>query len=208
MIIRCRPFYLAGEFTTILLVAVYIPPTHNSSDRDAALREDRQHIQMASPSSPEISIMLISRLSFQNFTSMLIVNLNPWTDYRVVKSSPFQWTPWDLWDRKLYMGFNGHKAIIFWSQSLYALDYTNVVCGFKIYFFMLRVWPFIAQLFKAVEKTQWERLTCHVCDIPSSPFPSASLFIVLIRSDQDAAVFSVVCPIRAGTAVLSFPVWC
>ena len=139
MIIRCRPFYLAGEFTTILLVAVYIPPTHNSSDRDAALREDRQHIQMASPSSPEISIMLISRLSFQNFTSMLIVNLNPWTDYRVVKSSPFQWTPWDLWDRKLYMGFNGHKAIIFWSQSLYALVYTNVVCGFKIYFFMLRV---------------------------------------------------------------------
>ena len=29
------------------------------------------------------------------------------------------------------MGVNGEKIIIFWSQSLYALDYTYVVCGFK-----------------------------------------------------------------------------
>ena len=36
-----------------------------------------------------------------------------------------------LWDRKIWMGVNGEKIIIFWSQSLYALDYTYVVCGFK-----------------------------------------------------------------------------
>ena len=36
------------------------------------------------------------------------------------------------------MGFNGEKVIIFWSQSLYAPDYTYVVRGFKRYFFSQR----------------------------------------------------------------------
>lgn len=44
MIIRCHPFYLPQEFTTILLVAVYIPPTSNNSDRNVAVCELYQAI--------------------------------------------------------------------------------------------------------------------------------------------------------------------
>ena len=36
------------------------------------------------------------------------------------------------------MGSNGEKVIIFWSQYLYAPDYTYVVFGFKGSFFMQR----------------------------------------------------------------------
>ena len=39
MVIKCRPFYLPREFTAVLLIAVYIPPTSSSSDRNAALCE-------------------------------------------------------------------------------------------------------------------------------------------------------------------------
>ena len=53
------------------------------------------------------------------------------------------------------MGFNGKKVIIFWSQSLYALDYTFVVCGFKLYFFMPRELKMFAKKFDNVR-------FCHV----------------------------------------------
>ena len=53
------------------------------------------------------------------------------TNTRVAKSRPFRWSPRDLWDRKMWMGFNGEKVITFWPQSLYAPDYTYVDCGFK-----------------------------------------------------------------------------
>ena len=36
---------------------------------------------------------------------------------RAPKSHPFWWSPWDLWGRKIWMGFNGEKVIISWSQS-------------------------------------------------------------------------------------------
>ncbi|KAM9805801.1 uncharacterized protein ACBT44_013447 isoform 2-T5 [Syngnathus typhle] len=39
VIIKCRPFYLPREFTAILLVAVYIPPSNIEGDRVAALSE-------------------------------------------------------------------------------------------------------------------------------------------------------------------------
>ncbi len=32
MIVKCRPFYLPREFTTIVIVAVYIPPCVNAKD--------------------------------------------------------------------------------------------------------------------------------------------------------------------------------
>ena len=54
-----------------------------------------------------------------------------WVLDRVPKSRPFRKSPWDLWDRKIWMGFNWEKVIIFSSQSLYAPDYTYVVSGFK-----------------------------------------------------------------------------
>ena len=53
MIIKCRPFYLPREFTAILLVAVYIPPTPNSSDRNAALCELYQAISEQQTAHPD-----------------------------------------------------------------------------------------------------------------------------------------------------------
>lgn len=42
MIMKCRPFYLPRELSAILLVAVYLPPTNNSSDRNEALNGTQQ----------------------------------------------------------------------------------------------------------------------------------------------------------------------
>ncbi|XP_078796661.1 uncharacterized protein LOC144988994 [Oryzias latipes] len=43
MIIKCRPFYLSREFSSILLVAAYIPPS-STTNRSEALYELHQHI--------------------------------------------------------------------------------------------------------------------------------------------------------------------
>ncbi len=43
-IIKCRPFYLPREYTAILLVAVYIPPSSNNINRSEALHDLYQHI--------------------------------------------------------------------------------------------------------------------------------------------------------------------
>ena len=67
--------------------------------------------------------------------------------YRARRSRPFRWSPWDLWDRKIWMGFNAQKVIIFWSQSFYVPDYTYVACGFKWSFFMQRKQLFIMKKF-------------------------------------------------------------
>ncbi len=45
MIIKCRPFYLPREYTAILLVAVYIPPSStNNNNRSEVLNDLYQHI--------------------------------------------------------------------------------------------------------------------------------------------------------------------
>ncbi|KAK0133538.1 hypothetical protein N1851_030957 [Merluccius polli] len=53
MIIKCRPFYLPREFTALLLVAVYIPPTSILSERNAALCELYQAISEQQTAHPE-----------------------------------------------------------------------------------------------------------------------------------------------------------
>ena len=53
MIIKCRPFYLPREFTAVLLVAVYIPPTSSYSDRNAALCELYQAISEQQTAHPD-----------------------------------------------------------------------------------------------------------------------------------------------------------
>ena len=53
MIIKCRPFYLPREITAILLIAVYIPPTKNNSDRNAALSELYQAVSEQQTAHPD-----------------------------------------------------------------------------------------------------------------------------------------------------------
>ncbi len=52
MIIKCRPFYLPREYTAILLVAVYIPPSSNNINRSEALHDLYQPHQWAADSPP------------------------------------------------------------------------------------------------------------------------------------------------------------
>ena len=58
MVIKCRPFYLPWEFTAILLVAVYIPPSSNSSNRSEALSELYQHISEQQTAHPDAFLIL------------------------------------------------------------------------------------------------------------------------------------------------------
>lgn len=53
MIINCKPFYLPREFSAILLVAVYIPPSCNNNDRDKALSELYSAISNQQTAHPE-----------------------------------------------------------------------------------------------------------------------------------------------------------
>ena len=84
--------------------------------------------------------------------------------YRARKSAPSGRPPWDLWDRKLWMGFNGEKIIIFLTQSMPWIEHMlwNKMIIFHVK--SLTVYCAIVQL-KAVEKTQWERL--HVSYVTS-----------------------------------------
>ncbi|KAM9816502.1 uncharacterized protein ACBT44_010814 isoform 1-T1 [Syngnathus typhle] len=53
VIIKCRPFYLPREFTAILLVAVYIPPSNIEGDRIAALSELYQAVSEQQTAHPD-----------------------------------------------------------------------------------------------------------------------------------------------------------
>nr|XP_049594868.1 uncharacterized protein LOC125979983 [Syngnathus scovelli] len=53
VIIKCRPFYLPREFTAILLVAVYIPPSNIEGDRIAALGELYQAVSEQQTAHPD-----------------------------------------------------------------------------------------------------------------------------------------------------------
>ena len=71
MIIRCRPLYLLREFTAILLVAVYIPPTSSSSDRNAARCELYQAISEQQTAHPDGFIILAGDLNHADFKTVL-----------------------------------------------------------------------------------------------------------------------------------------
>ena len=71
MIIRCRPFYLPREFTAILLVAVYIPPTPNNSDRNAALCELYQAISEQQTAHPDGFTIFAGDFNHANLKTVL-----------------------------------------------------------------------------------------------------------------------------------------
>lgn len=58
MIVKCRPFYLPRETSSILLVATYISPTSNISNRNAALNELYQAINEQQTAHPDGFIIL------------------------------------------------------------------------------------------------------------------------------------------------------
>ncbi len=58
MIIKWRPFYLPGEYTAILLVAVYIPPSSNNNNRSEALNDLYQHISEQQTAHPDAFLIL------------------------------------------------------------------------------------------------------------------------------------------------------
>ena len=71
MIIKCRPFYLPREFTAVLLIAVYIPPTSSSSDRNAALCELYHDISEQQTAHPDGFIIVAGDFNHANLKTVL-----------------------------------------------------------------------------------------------------------------------------------------
>ncbi len=65
MIIKCRSFYLPREYTAILLVAVYIPPSSNNINRSEALHDLYQHISEQQTANPDAFLILAGDLITQ-----------------------------------------------------------------------------------------------------------------------------------------------
>ncbi len=70
MIIKCRPFYLPREYTAILLVAVYIPPSSNNNNRSEALNELYQHISEQQTAHPDAFLILAGDFNHADLKSV------------------------------------------------------------------------------------------------------------------------------------------
>ncbi len=69
MIIKCRPFYLPREYTAILLVAVYIPPSSNNN-RSEALHDLYQHISEQQTAHPDAFLILAGDFNHADLKSV------------------------------------------------------------------------------------------------------------------------------------------
>ncbi len=69
MIIKCRPFYLQREYTAILLVAVYIPPSSNNN-RSEALNDLYQHISEQQTAHPDAFLILAGDFNHADLKSV------------------------------------------------------------------------------------------------------------------------------------------
>ncbi len=70
MIIKCRPFYLPREYTAILLVAVYIPPSSNNINRSEALNDLYQHISEQQTAHPDAFLILAGDFNHADLKSV------------------------------------------------------------------------------------------------------------------------------------------
>ncbi len=70
MIIKCRPFYLPREYTAILLVAVYIPPSSNNINRSEALHDLYQHISEQQTAHPDAFLILAGDFNHADLKSV------------------------------------------------------------------------------------------------------------------------------------------
>ncbi len=70
MIIKCQPFYLPREYTAILLVAVYIPPSSNNINRSEALNDLYQHISEQQTAHPDAFIIVAEDFNHADLKSV------------------------------------------------------------------------------------------------------------------------------------------
>ncbi len=70
MIIKCRPFYLPREYTAILLIAVYIPPSSNNNNRSEALNDLYQHISEQQTAHPDAFLILAGDFNHADLKSV------------------------------------------------------------------------------------------------------------------------------------------
>ncbi len=70
MIIKCRPFYLPREYTAILLVAVYIPPSSYNINRSEALHDLYQHISEQQTAHPDAFLILAGDFNHADLKSV------------------------------------------------------------------------------------------------------------------------------------------
>lgn len=71
MIVKCRPFYLPREISSILLVATYIPPTSNISNRNEVLNELYQAISEQQTAHPDGFIILAGDFNHADLKTVL-----------------------------------------------------------------------------------------------------------------------------------------
>ncbi len=69
MIIKCRPFYIPREYTAILLVAVYIPPSSNNNNRSETLNDLYQHISEQQTAHPDAFLILAGDFNQEDLKS-------------------------------------------------------------------------------------------------------------------------------------------
>ncbi len=70
LIIKCRPFYLPREYTAILLVAVYIPPSSNNNNRSEALNDLYQHMSEQQTVHPDAFLILAGDFNHADLRSV------------------------------------------------------------------------------------------------------------------------------------------
>ncbi len=70
MIIKCQPFYLPREYTAMLLVAVYIPPSSNDNNRSEALNDLYQHISEQQTAHPDAFLILAGDFNHADLKSV------------------------------------------------------------------------------------------------------------------------------------------
>ncbi len=70
MIIKCRLFYLPREYTAILHVAVYIPPSSNNINRSEALHDLYQHISEQQTAHPDTFLILAGDFNHADLKSV------------------------------------------------------------------------------------------------------------------------------------------
>lgn len=71
LIIKCWPSYLPSEFTTSMLVGVYLPPMNNRSDRNEALNELFQAISEQQKAHPDGFIILAGDFNHSDLKTVL-----------------------------------------------------------------------------------------------------------------------------------------
>lgn len=89
--IKCRPFYLPREFTAILLVAIYIPPSPSNINREAALSELYQAISEQQTAHPDGFLILAGDFNHVNPKTVL-PKLHQHTDFLIFRVEMTHWT--------------------------------------------------------------------------------------------------------------------